>query len=240
MYPILLILVTFILVKLHDNFSIVVSIWRPFHTFLAHFRKQYNVRSSLINVFATFIILSYIKILNVSFDLLTHSTIYNEEGKKMYLYYDASVDMTSREYLPYLTLAIIMIFVFNILLLFLLTIYPFEFFQKLLNYSCLKPNHRLALQVFMDSFHGCFKDDAAHDYRHFASLYLALRFVHPLLFMLLGYGLYFPIASFLIIIVMVLIVKYQPYKCKNSNLVDTILLLVLVTAYIAQTMSLMI
>ena len=158
----------------------------------------------------------------------------------MYLYYDASVDLTSREYLPYLTLAIIMIFVFNILLLFLLTIYPFEFFQKLLNYSCLKPNHRLALQIFMDSFHGCFKDDAAHDYRHFASLCLALRFVHPLLFMLLGYGLYFPIASFLIIIVMVLIVKYQPYKCKNSNLVDTILLLVLVTAYIAQTMSLMI
>ena len=53
----------------------------------------------------------------------------------------------------------------------------------------------------MDSFHGCFKDDAAHDYRHFASLYLALRFVHPLsVFMLLGYGLYFPIASFLIII----------------------------------------
>ena len=92
----------------------------------------------------------------------------------------------------------------------------------------------------MDSFHGCFKDDAAHDYRHFASLYLALKFVHPLLFMLLGYGLYFPIASFLIIIVMVLIVKYQPYKCKNSNLVDTILLLVLVTAYIVQTMSLMI
>ena len=75
-YPILLILVTFILVKLHDNFSIVVSIWRPFHTFLAHFRKQYNVRSSLVNVFATFIILSYIKILNVLFDLLTRSTIY--------------------------------------------------------------------------------------------------------------------------------------------------------------------
>ena len=81
---------------------------------------------------------------------------------------------------------------------------------------------------------------AAHDYRHFASIYLALRFVQPLLFILLNYGLYFPIASFLIIIVMGLIVKYQPYKCKNSNLVDTILLLVMISGSLAQTLSLMI
>ena len=242
-YPILLIFVTFIFVKLHDNFAIVVSIWRPFHKCLAHFRKQYNIRSSLVSAFATFIVLSYIKILNVSFDLLSPSTLYSEEGQKIsktYLYYDATVDMTSKEYLPYLSLAIIMLLVFNILPLLLLTVYPFQFFQKLLNHSCLKPIHRLALQVFMDSFHGCFKDDAAHDYRHFASIYLALRFVHPLLFILLNYGLYLPIASFLIIIVMVLIVKYQPYKCKNSNLVDTILLLVLISGSLAQTLSLMI
>ena len=60
-YPLLLIFITFILVKLHDKFAFVVYLWRPFHKCLVVFRKQWNIRSSLSNALATFIILSYIK-----------------------------------------------------------------------------------------------------------------------------------------------------------------------------------
>ena len=66
-YPLLLIFITFICVKLHDNFAIVVWLWRPFHKCLAQFRRQWNIQSYLVNALATFIILSYVKILNVSF-----------------------------------------------------------------------------------------------------------------------------------------------------------------------------
>ena len=46
-YPLLLIFITFILVKLHDNLVMfVVKIWRPFNRCFALFRKQWNVHSS--------------------------------------------------------------------------------------------------------------------------------------------------------------------------------------------------
>ena len=58
-YPMLLILVTLILVKLHDNFAIVVCLWRPFHRCLILFRKQWNIQSYMVNALSTFIVLSY-------------------------------------------------------------------------------------------------------------------------------------------------------------------------------------
>ena len=235
-YPLLLILITFILVKLHDNFSLVVCLWRPFHKCLFLFRRQFNIRSSLVNALATFIILSYIKILNVSFDLLTPSTVYNVYGERVnvYLYYDGTVEMTSRDYLPYLLLAIVMLLVFNILPLILLTLYPMQCFQKFLSRCCLSINTKLALQAFMDAFQGCFKE-SPRDCRYFAALYVALRFVHPLLFIILSFHFYRPIFMTLIVVVLILVVKFQPYKCRRSNTVDTVLLFVMVVGNLAYT-----
>ena len=235
-YPLLLILITFILVKLHDNFSLVVSLWRPFYKCLFLFRRQFNIRSSLVNALATFIVLSYIKILNVSFDLLRPSTVYNVYGERVnvYLFYDGTVKMTSRDYLPYLLLAIVMLLVFNILPLILLTLYPMQCFQKFLSRCCLSINTKLALQAFMDAFQGCFKE-SAHDCRYFAALYVALRFVHPLLFIILKFDFYRPIFVTLIVFVLILVVKFQPYKCRRSNMVDTVLLFVMVVGNLAYT-----
>ena len=92
-YPLLLIFITFICVKLHDNFSIVVWLWRPFHKCLVRFRRQWNIQSYLINTLATFIVLSYVKILNVSFQLSVSSLIYDTKGhvvNKVYWYFDVS------------------------------------------------------------------------------------------------------------------------------------------------------
>ena len=127
-YPLLLIFVTIMLVKLHDNFSFAVALWGPFHKCLVRFKKHFNIHSSLVNALATFIILSYIKILNTSFDLLIPSTAYNLYGQKksVYQYYDGTIEMTSREYLPYLLLAVVMLLAFNILPLLLLILYPFQ------------------------------------------------------------------------------------------------------------------
>ena len=80
-YPLMLIFITFTLVKLHDNFSFVVWLWRPFHKYLALFRKQWNIRSSLVSTLATFITLSYIKILNVSFVLLIYTFTCIQHGR---------------------------------------------------------------------------------------------------------------------------------------------------------------
>ena len=238
-YPLLLIFITFICVKLHDNFAIVVWFWSPFHKCLVRFRKQWNIRSYLVNALATFIVLSYVKILNVSFEFLISSRVYNMEGHivyKGYWYYDGRVDMTSREYLPYLVLALSMLLIFNVFPLVLLTLYPFKCFQHFLNcFPCLRC--KLALQLFMDTFHGCYKDNE-HDYRHFAALYLALRFFNLLLFSILrnrnGYA---PVASLLFMFALALVAKFQPYKNKRSNTVDIVMLLTLITKIMSKALK---
>ena len=237
-YPLLLIFITLILVKLHDNYTFAVKIWRPFHRCLTIFRKQWNIQSSLINALATFIVLSYIKILNVSIELLIPTHVYDVNGNSVnlpYLYYNGSILMTSKAYRPYLVLALLMLLVFNILPLLLLALYPFACFQRFLNcWPCLRYN--FSLQIFMDAFHGCYKD-TPHDYRHFATLYLVLRLVNPLLYSMFNYKLYLPTASLLLTLSMALVAKFQPYKNKRSNTIDVVIMFALVCGYTSMLLS---
>ena len=236
-YPLFLILLTFILVRMHDNFAFVVWIWKPFHRCLAVFRRQWNIRSYLVHAFATFIVLSYVKILNTSFELLRTSQVYDIHGHhilKAYWYYDGRVDMTSKGYIPILVLALFILLLFNVFPMALLAIYPFKCFQRLLDF-CLSQNCRLVLQIYMDSFHGCY-EDTAHDYRHFATLYLAVRFLNLLMSSVFDYTLYLPTAALVFVFALALVAKFQPYKNKRNNTVDIILLLVVIVAFISSSM----
>ena len=239
-YPLLLIFITFICVKLHDNFAIVVLFWSPFHKCLVRFRKQWNIRSYLINALATFIVLSYVKILNVSFEFLIASNVYNMEGRrinKAFWYYDGRVDMTSKEYLPYLVFALCMLLIFNILPLVLLKLYPFRCFQICLN-RVPSSKFKLALQIFMDTFHGCYKDGRCYDCRHFAALYLGVRFLNHLFVSIFrNQNAYVMSESLILVFVLALVAKFQPYKCKRSNTVDIVMLLSFITAYVSGNME---
>ena len=77
-YPMFLILITCIAIELQSRgFRIILLIWRPFQHCSMYFRKEWNVKSSLINVFATFLLLSYNRLLDISFSLLMYITAYN-------------------------------------------------------------------------------------------------------------------------------------------------------------------
>ena len=75
LYPLLLIIFTYLLIKLHDNFAIIVLLWKPVHRLLAVFRRQWKNQSYLVHALATFIVLSYVKILNTSFEFLIPSHV---------------------------------------------------------------------------------------------------------------------------------------------------------------------
>ena len=100
---------------------VVVWLWKPLHRLLASFRRQWNNQSYLVHTLATFIVLSYAKILNTSFsESLFSSCVFNLKGQsanKWLWYYNGSVDMTSMDqlYLPYLLLATFMLVAFSIL-----------------------------------------------------------------------------------------------------------------------------
>ena len=94
-YPLLLIFITYFLVNLHDRFRIIVRLWAPFYRCFIRLRTEWGIRSSLIEAFGTFILLSYVKILNVSFDILTPTALYDVHGNRMkslYLYYDGTYE----------------------------------------------------------------------------------------------------------------------------------------------------
>ena len=94
LYPLLLLIATYAFLSAYEReFRIVVWLWRPFHKCLARFRRPWNIRHSIIDAFATFILLSYMKLLTTSVDLLIPVEIRTVTGghKGNFLYYDASI-----------------------------------------------------------------------------------------------------------------------------------------------------
>ena len=117
-YPLCLIFLTHLAVILHDRYVIVARLWKPVSKLFALIRRELNIRGSLITAFATFLVLSYEKILNVSFDILTPATLYTVEGKQhkqLYLYNDGEIPYFGRDHIPYGVIALIMLTIFNIL-----------------------------------------------------------------------------------------------------------------------------
>ena len=182
-YPLGLIIITFFLVELHDhNFRIILWLWKPFHHCLLCFRRQWDIKSSLIHAFCTFLLLSYMKFLSVSFDLLIPVDLFKITGEKIkmaYLLFDGSVEYFGREHLPFSMFALAILLIFNILPLVLLCLYPCRCFHRCLHHCGIR---FLKLHIFMDVFQGCYKDGTAGtcDCRWFAvafSLHVGILFI---------------------------------------------------------------
>ena len=103
-YPLVLIVITYFLVALYDrNVKVLLWLWKPFHYCSFRFKREWNIKSSLVDSFATFIILSYIKFLDVSVSLLIPVGVFNVYGQSVgvYLFYDATVKYFSKQHLPW-------------------------------------------------------------------------------------------------------------------------------------------
>ena len=135
-YPLALIILTYTLVRLHyHNCTLVVWLWRPFISCFVRCRRQWDIQNSLVDAFATFLLLSYIKFLSVSFDILMPTIIWDSEFRRqgIFLYYDGTVEYLGRTHLPYAVLAISVLLVFTLLPILLLCLYPCRCFQRFLN-----------------------------------------------------------------------------------------------------------
>ena len=176
-YPLLLIFLTYTATELHaKGFRIVLILWSPFRLV---FRHKWDNKSSLIDVMATFMLLTYNKMLSVSFDLLAFTQPFNLNGTVTgsFLYYDATIVYFGQKHLPFAIMAILFLLIFIIMPFLLLLFYPMKWFQICLN-RC-KLSH-IALHTFVESFTGYYKDGTdpgTRDCRYFASLFLLLRII---------------------------------------------------------------
>ena len=92
------------LVLAHDRgYKLALKLWRPFLWCSARLRHKANVKHSIIDAFATFLLLSYMKFLNTSIDLLIPTAITDIHGSRLgyFFYYDATVEFLGSQHLPY-------------------------------------------------------------------------------------------------------------------------------------------
>ena len=223
-YPLLLTLVIYVCVEMYDSgIRVVVCVWRPFHVCFAHFRRRWNPKGSIINTFATFLLLSYSKLLTVSYKLLYSSTLYNNAGKTfgpVVLYYNASIEYFSREHLPFALPALCVLLVFVVFPLLLLLLYPRRSFQRCLGY-CTRIRWQF-LHTFADAFQGCYKNgtNGTCDYRYFAGLYLLFRAVLLVGFIAQPSTLRWLITIPFPVVISLLFASFRPYKNKCFNIID--------------------
>ena len=230
-YPLLLMIIFYVLIELHDsNCRPIVYMWKPFYKCLARFRSQWNIRASTVDAFATFLLLSYVKLLTVSGALLFPRWVYNEHHRKigLYLYYDAAIRYFSEEHLPYAIVALAVVFIFILAPLLLLILYPMRCFQRCLGRFRVRWH---ALHIFADSFQGCYKDgtNGTRDCRYFAALYLLVRIIMQIILESSSSVIVFIWESITVFVFSILIAVLQPYKHRYYlyNTIDTVLAVLL-------------
>ena len=228
-YPLLLILVTYMLIKLYERFDVVQSCFKPLVWLFARFNHQWKASNSLIEAFATFIMLSYVKIINTSFDILMPVQVHNVTGRVvgLYTYYNGSLEYFGYDHLPYAVLAIFMFIVFNLVPFLLLCLYPCRCFQSCLN--CCRLNSQV-LRTFMDVFQGPYKFEP-YDCRYWAAFYLFLRIAALAIFALTQSGYFAVLSGILLVPVVALFGIIRPYRETVYNVVDIVLLLAFVQVF---------
>ena len=234
-YPFLLILLTWLCIELHGrNFRPIVCLWRPFHGCFVRLRRGWNTKSDLIDVFASFFLFSYSKILYqiiLTFDteeIINYSLTSGTESHGYVLRADLSV-ITFKSFKPQF---IILCFVVSLVLLFvifpvlLLLLYPTKFFRKLLS-KCMSSRLLIFLNTFMEKFQCCYRDglDGTRDMRSFSGMYFFLRLMIYLSGTLNRITFYLDqhfAQGLVFTIVALLIALCRPYKKTYMNIMDTI------------------
>ena len=216
LYPLLLIVLTYVLVTLHSKGNPVIKLLCvPFQWTCMRCRKTWNIKSSLIDVFTTFLFLSYNKILSVSFDLLVYVHPYNSHGHliaERFLFYDATINYFGREHKPYAIAAVVITFFFILLPFLLVFLYPFACFQKCLN--CFNLSH-IALHSFVDSVAGYYKDGTepnSRDHRSFAAVFLFLPVLLYLSYSYILNSFYFVVGGVIFAGASLMLILWQPYR----------------------------
>ena len=231
-YPLVLIAAVYVIIELHDrNCRILTYVSKLVSWCFAPCKglkicvqvRRWDPKSTIIHAFSTFLLLSYSKLLYVSFNLLASTKLYDVNGTETtpaVLYYDASIQYLSSAHRPFACLAILVLSTLIAFPPLLLLLYPTRLFQTCLGH-CRVQWH--PLHAFVDTFQGYYKNgtNGTRDYRSFSSLYLILRILflttnHLDIHYLWIVGIVCPgIASLLFALL-------RPYEYNWYNVLDTV------------------
>ena len=231
-YPLLFLVILYTLIYLHDrNYRVVVFVWRPFRVCFTRCRQIWDIRNSVVDTFAVFILLSYNKTLNFVFDMGFPARIYQPSGKPFAetVYYDASISLNDKKHLPYLVLTVILFLVFNILPVLLLCLYPTKCGRRILRCSVSSGT----LQILSDTVQGYYKDgtNGTRDLRFFPAVYLLTRIFLIFIYSTMLNRYAYLMIAITLVGVAIIVLLLQPYKTQFAkyNRIDAASILLLAT-----------
>ena len=180
LYPFMLLVLAYIGIELHSrDVRLVVLLWRPLHKRLIRCRRSWNPNASLVQAFATVFYISYTKLIFLVFVPFSGIYMYftNESGQsqnEFVTYVDPSIPFAHPKhiYLMVFSLCILAFIVMPPIVV--LMVYPTQLFMKL--QSHLSPRLNLAINIFVNTYQGCYKDgtNGTRDYRSWSGGFLAL------------------------------------------------------------------
>ena len=230
-YPLCLICITWIVIKLHfHNFKPVVWLWSKFSKcFRRHSQDQsLHQNDSLIGVFTTFFLLSFSKLVYTSSRILIplHTMVYENYtlSQNQQLAEDPRIEYFGKEYILY---ALISIFIILLILLppvLLLALYPIKGFRLLL--FNLSTRTITTLNIFVEKYYSCYRDgtDGGKDMRSLASMYFILRVISILIFQMISLSVSLISAVILYTSYGIMIALVRPYKKTYMNIIDTLIM----------------
>ena len=181
-YPIVLTFLIIYGIELHDRkYRLIVFISHPIEKCCRLIRSSWNPKKVILDTFATFLLLSYTKILFISLKLLLAVSLYNNCNEMVSstptLFFDPTIRFFHSEHLPYVVLALTITITFCLIPPLILTLYPTLICKKSLTLLGFSRWH--GLTHIMDIFQGWYKDgtEGTKDYRSFSALYFILRAV---------------------------------------------------------------
>ena len=231
LYSLSLITLTWICVELHgNNCRLLLLLSRPFHRCFVRLRKHWDISNDIIDVSATFLLLTYNKLTCQSLQMLSSQYILKNGAPYMKVnLYDPSISYMSSEHVPFVVMSLVLLALFVIPPPLILLLYPTELFSRCIIICRLNGRSRAALQTFVEKFYGCYKDTFTGmcDRRRFSALYFFMRGAIIVLYFIrevfLSHNLWF--FGIILFTCASLLTSYiQPYKKSYMNILDTLLL----------------
>ena len=177
-YPVLLVIITWILMELHArNYRIIQILWKPFSIVVNKLKITSVTSDAVIHAFATFILLSATTLSYTVMTIYNPVPVYRSTDGgpyKQVLYYDPTITVFSHKHVIYIVLAIVPFILLVLIPSLLLCVYPTRI------YGCLSQvvsaRKRLAITAFAEALNNCFKDglNGTQDHRSLAGFITSL------------------------------------------------------------------
>ena len=230
LYPLLLIAIFSLFVWLHGKgLNIAALLCPPFYKCTLRIEKKWEFRRSIIGVFATFITMSYTKMLSTSVRLIMPTWLHDSNGVIVHANiptFNGDVHYTDPDLIVMYIIAIVTLCVYIAILPCLLmtpslikAIYNrtrWEWLARILPWG--------RTQEFLDGFHGCYSDGGRSgnsDYRWFSGVFLSLRGLFFLTFIFTPSPMMtYMILCCLCFVTMFAIVCTRPFKLKHHNVLN--------------------